>query len=306
MFNSYKLLALYKYSSKRQGILCNSPRVTSVDLDNSALLSGTCAHVWYVLPEDIRDPELLGNYRGLLTRDELARYQRFFFDRDRHLFLVAWALVRTTLSRYADVDPRDWTFATNRHGRPEITGPGAIPPLRFNLSHTPGLIACIVAVERDVGVDVENTRRRTTGPDIARRFFANAEVEALELLPEDRQQEAFFEYWTLKEAYIKAVGVGISLGLGRFSFALDTGAGVRGVTGRLPPTISFTGDLDDDPTAWQFAQYEPTPSHAMAAAIRRGADADLAINVRPVVPRVESTAAGPVGPTTDDQPGTSS
>ncbi len=204
--------------------MCDSHRVTSGDLDSSALLGGKCAHIWYVLPEEIREPELLDRYRELLASDELARHQRFFLGKDRHLFLVAWALVRTTLSRYADVDPRDWTFATNPHGRPQIIGPSGVPPLRFNLSHTPGLIACIVAAERDVGVDVENTRRHTAGPDIARRFFANAEVEALELLPEDRQQEAFFEYWTLKEAYIKAVGVGISLGLGRFSFALDSSA----------------------------------------------------------------------------------
>ena len=285
--------------------MCDSHRVTSTDLDNSALLGGKCAHIWYVLAEEICDLELLDTYRELLTRDQLARYQRFFFDKDRHLFLVAWALVRTTLSRYADVDPHDWTFATNRHGRPEITGPSGVPPLRFNLSHTPGLIACIVAVERNVGVDVENMRRRTTGPDIARRFFANAEVEALELLPEDRQQEAFFEYWTLKEAYIKAVGVGISLGLGRFSFALDGSAGVRGVSGREPPTISFAADLDDDPSAWQFAQYEPTPSHVMAAAIRRGDDADLGISVRHVVPGFENTSAAAVEATSLDRQDTS-
>ena len=286
--------------------MCDSRRVTSAEFDNAALLSGRCAHIWYVLPEEVRHPTLLGTYRKLLTRDELGRCQRFFFDKDRHLFLVAWALVRTTLSRYADVDPSDWTFTTNRYGRPEIIDPSGVPPLRFNLSHTPGLIACIVALERDVGVDVENTRRRTTGPDIARRFFAHTEVEALELLPEDRQQEAFFEYWTLKEAYIKAVGVGISLGLERFSFALDSCAGVRGVAGREPPTISFAADLDDDPSAWQFAQYEPTPSHAMAAAIRRGADAELEISVRQVVPGFENTAAAPVEAESLDRQGTSS
>ena len=284
--------------------MCNSHRVTSAEFGNSALLGGKCAHIWYVLPEEICALELLDTYRELLTHDELTRYQRFFFDKDRHLFLVAWALVRTTLSRYADVDPRDWTFATSFHGRPEIIGPSGVPPLRFNLSHTPGLIACIVAAERDVGVDVENTRRLTTGPDIARRFFANAEVEALELLPENQRQEAFFEYWTLKEAYIKAVGEGISLGLERFSFALDGNAGVRGVAGRESPTISFAADLDDDPSAWQFAQYEPTPSHAMAAAIRRGADADLEISVRHVVPGLENTAAAPVEATSLDRQGT--
>ncbi len=81
---------------------------------------------------------------------------------------------------------------------------------------------------------------------------------------------------------------------------------MRGVAGRLPPTISFTADLDDDPTAWQFAQYEPTPSHAMAAAIRRGASADLEINVRHVVPGFENNAAEPAGAATLDRQSTSS
>ena len=134
--------------------------------------------IWYALPDAIRNPELLEGYKGLLSDDETARYERFWFDRDRQLHLVAWALVRTTLSRYADVSPDGWEFRTNRYGRPEIVGPTGTPALRFNLSHTRGLIACIVATELDVGIDVEDRRRDTQGPEIARRYFSDREVAA--------------------------------------------------------------------------------------------------------------------------------
>ncbi len=244
-------------------------------------------HIWYAFPGAIRNPELLDEYRNLMSADEKRRYERFYFDRDRRLFLVAWALVRNMLSHFADPAPADWSFEVNRHGKPEIAGPATAPPLRFNLSHTRGLVACIVAPELDVGVDVEDRRRPTRGPDIARRFFSEREVADFELLDVERQQIAFYEYWTLKEAYVKAVGVGISLGLGRFSFHLDHAGPAVGEEGRHRPTVSFAPDLDDDPAAWQFAQWEPTADHAMAAAIRRGDRPDLDIEVREMVPGLD-------------------
>lgn len=243
--------------------------------------------IWYALPGAIRNPELLGRYKEILSADEMARYTRFWFDRDRHLHLVAWALVRTTLSRYAEVAPEEWTFVTNRYGRPEIAGPDAASPLRFNLSHTRGLVACIVAERLDVGVDVEDRRRDTHGPDIARRYFSAPEVAAFERVPPEHQRQAFFEYWTLKEAYIKAVGVGVSLGLGRFSFDLDHRGLALDDPERRAPSICFDDTLDDDPAAWQFAQFEPTPHHSMAAAIRRGNGSDVTIAVREVVPGLD-------------------
>ena len=243
----------------------------------------THADVWYVLPDAIRNPELLNDYRNILSSDEISRCERFCFDRDRHRHLVAWALARTMLSSYSDISPKTWKFRNNRHGRPEISGPSSTPRLRFNLSHTKGLIACIVAPELDVGIDVEDCRRNISGSTIARRYFSAREVAAFERLTKNEQAAAFFEYWTLKEAYVKAVGRGISLGLARFSFELDE----RGLRvddpKRRPARISFDG-LNDDPAAWQFAQYKPTPHHAMAIAIRCGVGKDLKIRLRKVGP----------------------
>lgn len=213
-------------------------------------------------------------YRALMTPEEHARMQRLYFEKDQLAFLLTRALVRTTLSRYASIAPEDWRFITNDHGRPEILErPSGGPDLRFNISHTTGLIACAVTVGREVGVDVEHVGRKLTH-DIAGRHFAPREVHDLRSLPAADQPRVFFDYWTLKESYIKARGFGLALPLGDFAFVLDP---------PHPPAITFEPALDDDPSTWQFVQDWPTPEHRMAVAVRR-VGADLPVRSRFVVP----------------------
>ena len=213
-------------------------------------------------------------YRALLSPDEHDRMARLIFERDRRRFLLTRALVRTTLSRYAGVRPADWSFIANVHGRPEILDrPRGVPDLRFNLSHTEGLIACAVTIGREVGVDVEHIGRRLTH-DIAGRFFAPREVSDLRELPQDQQHRVFFDYWTLKEAYIKARGFGLALPLADFAFKLSPPA---------PPQIAFEPSLDDDAATWQFHQEWPTPLHRLGLAVRREGP-DLPVRIRYVVP----------------------
>jgi 4'-phosphopantetheinyl transferase len=225
------------------------------------------------------DPEAWAQqeaYRALLSKDEAERMARLVFDRDRRRFLITRALVRTTLSRYASVPPADWAFIANVHGRPEILDrPRGVPDLRFNLSHTDGLIACAVTIGREVGVDVEHIGRRLIH-DIAGRFFAPREVNDLHMLPADQQQRVFFDYWTLKEAYIKARGFGLALPLCDFAFTLSPPS---------PPVITFEPALEDDPSTWQFFQDWPTPHHRLGLAVRREG-ADLPVRVHTVIPRV--------------------
>jgi 4'-phosphopantetheinyl transferase len=214
------------------------------------------------------------SYRQLLTRDEHERMMRFVFERDRHQFLITRALVRTMLSRYAAVAPADWRFITNAYGRPEVLDrPAGVADLHFNLSHTDGLIACAVTVGREVGVDVECTTREVTH-DVPGRFFAPREVSDLRALPEADQSRVFFDYWTMKEAYIKARGMGLSIPLNDFAFRLRPPA---------LPTIAFEPELDDDPATWQFFQASPTATHRLGLAVRRTGP-DLSIRIREVVP----------------------
>ena len=216
-------------------------------------------------------------YLALMSPDEHQRMARLIFDRDRRRFLLTRALVRTMLSRYGQVAPADWKFIENVHGRPEIRDrPAGVPDLRFNISHTDGLIACAVTIGREVGVDVEHTGRRLTH-DVAGRFFAPREVDDLTSLPHEEQHRVFFDYWTLKEAYIKARGFGLALPLADFAFTLAPPA---------PPRVTFEPSLEDDPDTWQFAQASPTPHHRLGLAVRREGR-DLPVRIRSVVPQVK-------------------
>lgn len=225
--------------------------------------------------DDIGDEGLIAEYESLMSDQERVRYKRYRFKKDRMLHLVARALVRTTLSRYADVDPPAWRFRANRYGRPEIVPAPDIPPLRFNLAHTNGFVICGVALGRDVGVDVENHERVAKTAGISKRFFSSLEYDDLARLPREQRRERFFHYWALKESFIKAHGIGLSLPLGQFSFHLSDNS---------PLGISFDPRLDDDPDKWQFWLMKPSSRHSMAVSLNKGAGPPAELSMRKVVP----------------------
>jgi len=234
------------------------------------------AHLYYALEDQIREPTLLAAYEALLTPEESARRQRYYFEKNRHEYLITRALVRTVLSRYAKVSPAAWTFSANSYGCPAIASPEGTG-LRFNLSNTRGLVCCLVSRDRDLGVDVEDIDREGESVAIADRFFSPSEVVELRAQPEPRRRARFFDYWTLKEAYIKARGMGLAIPLDHFSFQLLAGT---------PIGIAFDPQLEDDPTSWQFEQLRPTETHLVSLAIRRRDEPDLRVVVRRVTPLV--------------------
>jgi len=231
--------------------------------------------VWYVFSDEVRDPRILERYAALMTPEERARRDRFVFPRDRHQFLVTRGLLRTLIGQYLQTDPAGCAFESNRYGRPSLCGAAALT-LGFNLSHTRGLIAYAMAGVPEIGVDVEHVERTAAGPDLARRFFSPSEADALDALPPPERPSRFFDYWTLKEAYIKARGLGLSLPLDGFSMQLDAGG---------PPRITFASPIDTAPESWQFAQFNPSPRHRLAVAVRRHGG-DLPIRIREIVPCV--------------------
>ncbi len=184
------------------------------------------------------DPELLDRYLALLTPEEREQHGRFVFEKRRHEFLVTRALVRTVLSGYGTVPPEAWRFVRGEHGRPSLDPPGA---LDFNLSNGPGLVACAVARVR-VGVDLEPYERGGTIVSLASRVFSPAERKALDALPEPDRADHALSLWTLKEAYLKARGAGLSLPLQQLEFTVG-GASV---------TAAFGPALRDRPARWSF------------------------------------------------------
>lgn len=250
-------------------------------------LSPNELHVWFADPGDFKsDEKLLSIYKTLLSQEEREQQQRFYFKKHRHQYLVSHALVRIILSHYADVAPGDWRFSKNQYGKPEIIASAEMPPLRFNLSHTEGLIMCGVVLTQDIGVDTENIERRSSPVDIADRYFSPQEVKDLYAVPELARKHRFFQYWTLKESYIKARGMGLFLPLEHFSFHLSEGEPLR---------LSFDARLRDDPECWQCWLLQPTPHHYAAISVCREANTSYTLVMKKTVPlREEITFDCPV------------
>ncbi len=221
---------------------------------------------------------------ALLSSEERARHERFRVERDRREFAVAHALLRTTLSQFGGLPPDAWRFDSGPHGKPVLAHGVSRTPLAFNLSHARGLVACVVvpgapgargsdvaAATREVavGLDVECVTRSTDWRGIASRYFSRAEIGQIDRVTEDAQATRFFELWTLKEAFAKALGLGLSQALDATTFELErTGA----IACTLPPEVA--------PAAWYFALYTPTPTHRLAVAVSDGTARRWGISVQ--------------------------
>jgi 4'-phosphopantetheinyl transferase len=232
--------------------------------------------IWVCFYESIDDPEIIAAYDALMTDEERERHRRFVFARHRLQFLATRALCRWVLSRYAAVDPAAWCFESGEYGKPAIDTPIVNPPIWFNLSNTVGLVACAVSnVHAPLGIDVELVDRKTDLIGLADRYFAPAEVTALHALPEARHRERFFSYWTLKESYIKARGLGLRIPLDQFAFELD---------GPGPIGIAFDPRLGDEPNDWRFALLQASPEHLLAVGAKTGADTPMRLRSLNSVP----------------------
>ncbi len=233
-------------------------------------------HLWLVAPDEVQRPGLLARYGELLTEEERRRQLRFRFAKDQDRYLITRALVRTVLSRYAAVEPQQWCFAENAYGRPEIANeaPGCAA-ISFNLSHTDGLIVLGVAQQRALGVDAENAHAKKASASLADRFFSQQESAALRAIPHELRTERFYEYWTLKESYIKARGKGLSIPLDHFSFDLPKTSSI---------VVSFVPELDDRPDRWRFWLLKPSAECVVAVCAERFGAVPQRLITRRVVP----------------------
>ena len=194
--------------------------------------------LWCACPDDLLSQPVAAACAALLSEDEQARWKRFRFARHAREFLATRALVRTALSHYHPIAPEAWRFQVNAHGKP------AVEPacgLRFNLSNSPGLVVCLISQGAEVGVDVEPCERAEKIAALAPDVFSPRELAQLEALHGPERADRALSLWTLKEAYIKARGLGLSLPLDRFSFLFGGAEGIH-----LDP------DLGDQAGRWRF------------------------------------------------------
>ena len=214
-------------------------------------------HLWYADQADFNDEELESIILHWLTVDEKKRYRRYYFDRQRNQFLLSRMVLRSVLSRYSRLPPSRWKFNENSHGKPTIDPSQQQCPLFFNISHSSGRIVLAIGKLNFIGVDIERNDKSRRMLQIANRYFSKDELEALKALPAAEQLVRFYDLWTLKEAYIKARGVGLGIALRSFSFDFLTQE-------RL--AVTFDSELVDDPTHWQFWQIDTTGSFTLSLA----------------------------------------
>ncbi|RMD93916.1 MAG: 4'-phosphopantetheinyl transferase superfamily protein [Calditrichaeota bacterium] len=175
-------------------------------------------HVWYASLEQSKN--FLYRLSRTLSVQELQRAQRFYFQKDREHYIIAHGILRDILSRYLKIEPTQLNFYCNPFGKPYLTENSGGQFLKFNLSHSDGIAMYAIAHNREVGIDVERIRPDFASEQIAERFFSQQEIAILRSLPENLQVEGFFNCWTRKEAFIKAIGQGLSFGLDKFAVSL--------------------------------------------------------------------------------------
>lgn len=241
-----------------RGSLYELPKVS---ISETLRLTPGIVDLWYFFSDKFKDPEQFASYNALMSPDERKRCAQLRFDRDRYTFAATRALVRSVLSNYSSVAPADWRFTSRFLGKPQISSPAGKPNLHFNLSHSSNLVVCAVSVAHErVGVDAERVDETIEVMEVAARHFSPFEVAALQRLPNCKQRKLFFEYWTLKESYLKACGIGLTSPLDRFSFVLD----------RQAVGIVFQDGPQDESRRWHFALLSADPYYQVAISVDTG------------------------------------
>jgi 4'-phosphopantetheinyl transferase len=196
----------------------------------------------------------------LTTPEEQERRDRFRQPDDRRRFARARGLLRSLLGQLLDQPPLDVTFIAGPSGKPALPSSASGPaPLRFNVSHSHEWILIGLALDRELGVDVEHGRPRLELLDLARRFFSPWEVAALEALPPADQDAAFYRTWACKESFVKAIGKGLSAGLDRFS--------MRGAADGAPSIALVWEEPVEESSDWTTRLLDVGPEYAAAVTI---------------------------------------
>lgn len=211
--------------------------------------------VFLAVPIPLGDGGRMKDAIAILSTEEIARADRFRFDADRNRFITGRALVRHALSRFANVEPADWRFTTNGFGRPQIAGPAGFHRLRFSASRTNGLAMCAVTMGREIGADLE--RLREYPANVVERYFSPKEAQFISQVAYEERPFLFFANWTLKEAYCKAKGLGLSIPIAKVQFSLVD----------EQPRMTIEPPLEDDSARWRFCLLRPTPEHVAALCI---------------------------------------
>jgi 4'-phosphopantetheinyl transferase len=222
--------------------------------------------LWLVRTEAV-DPSVLELCSTLLSAKEKTRHSQFVFEKRRREYLVTRGLARGVLAAYVGRPPRALSFFDTEHGRPVLEDAG---DLRFNLTNTTELVACAVGRGREVGVDAEPLDHADEILPIAETVFTTGEREELGRLPIERRRRRAVELWTLKEAYLKARGLGLLLPVGRVEVGFGEGS---------RPTLRFFPPVEDEPARWAMSTVE-IDEHLVSTCVEIESREDVEVRVR--------------------------
>ncbi len=219
------------------------------------VLSADDVHVWRA---DLNVSESrIEQLAKTLSPDERQRADRFYFERDRKHFTAGRGILRTILGGYLNLEPAQLQFSYSSRGKPALANTDIEGTISFNLSHSNGLALYALARSRCVGIDLEHIRPMPEAEKLAKRFFSPREHAAIASLPAEQKQEAFFRAWTCKEAYLKAIGEGLT-GLEQVEVSLTPGE---------PAVLLSIQGGQQAASQWSLHHLTPAPSYMAALAI---------------------------------------
>lgn len=210
--------------------------------------------VWWMRTDHL-DDACQQRLRAILDQTEQVRAGRFVSAQDQREFVACHALLRIMLARIAGRSPHEWIFSVGPHGKPSVAAEHDLPDLQFNITHTRGLVAAGVAWAHSIGIDAQICESYSDQLRLAKRFFTAAEADTVGAAVESDRPRIFTHLWTLKEAYLKATGMGLSAPLDSIAFDL------------APLRAQFQRESSDIPAAWQFATSVVTESHVLSVAL---------------------------------------
>jgi 4'-phosphopantetheinyl transferase len=221
---------------------------------SSFCVTNTKVHVWHAA---LQQPvEVVQKLHALLSEEERQRAERFRFQEHRNTFIVSQGILRYLLSRYTGIEPGRILFKYNLAGKPFLANEEVVPEIYFNLSHASQLVLYAFSWGRQVGIDVECIRPMEEMDLVAEGIFSPGEYGRFRKISEKDRLRAFYHCWTRKEAFIKAVGEGLSFPLQDFEVSFEPGERAE--------LVSIQGSLEK---ASQWAMHDLKASDGYAAAL---------------------------------------
>jgi 4'-phosphopantetheinyl transferase len=212
-------------------------------------------NVFILKDSKVFDAPLINNWYQYLSQDEKNKYHKFYFEKDKRLYLLSHTMLRLVISQYLGCSTKALKFGSNKYGKPYLLD---YPECHFNLSHSKQAVALVVnqGLDLSLGVDIECFHDRGETLNLATNYFSQAECVLLNSYAYSDRNEIFFKLWTLKESYIKAIGKGLSINLNSFSFK------------DLDKNIKVSHYANEANNFWRFSQKKIYDEYFLALAIR--------------------------------------